>query len=85
MSRHQIPARDPRHEVYIGWDHPMLTYFGQVYSRTAKGKRGRLIYWIGTGLRELYEIDELAAGMKRYADIPLPTRATLYGDKDEGR
>jgi len=33
MNRHEIPAKNPVHQVFVGWDHPLLTFFVQVYDR----------------------------------------------------
>lgn len=84
MSRHEIQGLDPRDKVTVGWDHPLLTYFGQVH-RDGVEEDDNPIHWVGTSLRELYEIDDLARAMRRYAVIPTELRGTLYGDKDEGR
>jgi hypothetical protein len=31
MSRHQLPANNPAHEVFIGWDRPLRNFWGQVF------------------------------------------------------
>jgi hypothetical protein len=89
MSRHEIPAIYPDHKIVVGWDHPLLTYFGIVYN-TAKeaedNETGEIIAWVGTSLRELYEIDDLQHAIRSHVAIFSPElRVTLYGDKDEGR
>jgi hypothetical protein len=43
------------------------------------------VLWIGTRLREIYEISELRARVRRYGELRPEMGATLYGDKDEGR
>lgn len=43
------------------------------------------VRWRGCSLREIYEIDQLARITDRYAVLTSGLRATLYGDKDEGR
>jgi hypothetical protein len=86
MSRHLIPSLNSNHEVYVGWDHPLLTYFGQVYDLSIEEEDERLVYWIGADPgQHIYEIEELAVRMRKYADISNEMRVTLYGDKDEGR
>ena len=87
MSRHEVAAKDPRHKVIVGWDHPMLTFFAQVIDRAKEeaGKDEKFVLWIGASYREIYEIDELAARLHRYAALPAELRAALYGDKDDGR
>jgi hypothetical protein len=87
MSRHEIPARNPAHKVIIGWDHPLLTFFAQVIDRRKEDadEDDKFVVWIGTRPREIYEINELARKVERYADVSAEIRTTLYGDKDEGR
>lgn len=87
MSRHEIPARDPRHKIIVGWDHPMQTFFLQVIDRQLEddGADEKFIRWEGCSLREIYEVDQLGRRMARYADLTAEMGTTLYGDKDEGR
>lgn len=85
MSRHEIPALDANHEVVVGWDHPLLTYFVQVYDKRKKGTDNELIRWWGTSLRELYEISDVHRVIRNHAELSPDMASTLYGDKDEGR
>lgn len=87
MSRHEVAAVNPKHKVIVGWDHPMLTFFVQVIDRRAEeaGADDKFVMWKGTRLREIYEVDHLARIAGRHADLSTDLRATLYGDKDEGR
>jgi hypothetical protein len=87
MSRHEIPARDPALKVIVGWDHPLLTYFVQVIDRAKEdaGYDDKFVLWAGCSLREIYEIEQLARRVGRYAVLTPEMRARLYGDKDEGR
>jgi hypothetical protein len=85
MSRRLIAALNPKLVCYVGWDQPLMTYFGQVYDPMIQDDDERIIHWVGTSLGELYEIDELQRAMSRFALIPHSMRITLHGDKDEGR
>lgn len=86
MSRHEIPARNPTHKVIVGWDHPLLTFFAQVIDRAKEdaGDDDKMVLWLGTSLRELYEVEHLARVVGRYAELTPDMRARLYGDKDDG-
>ena len=85
MSRHEIPAKNPDDTVFVGWDHPLLTFFGQVYRQGVREDRNP-VFWVGASrLRELYEVDDLVRAMRPYAELSGDIQATLYGDKDEGR
>jgi len=87
MSRHEIPAANPAHKVIIGWDHPLQTFFVQIIDREleAAGEDDKFVRWRGTHLRELYEVEDLVRTVGKYAVVTAEMRATLYGDKDEGR
>lgn len=48
MSRHQLDSFNPVHEVAIGWDPPMHTYFAQVLDTTASEESDAYeVLWIG--------------------------------------
>lgn len=87
MSRHEIPARNPTHKIIVGWDPPLQTFFMQVIDRLSEeaGEDDKFVNWLGTDLREIYEVDQLRQRLQRYADLTPEMGATLYGDKDEGR
>ncbi len=86
MSRYEIPAKDPAHKVIVGWDHPLLTFFVQVIDRAkeAAGDDHKFVLWAGTAPREIYDEQQLADQVRKYAVLTADMRATLYGDKDEG-
>lgn len=87
MSRHEIEGFDPLNKVIVGWDHPLQTYFAQVKSTLLEktDPDDPFLLWVGCSLREIYEIEDLARKLRRYAEIPQEMRVTLYADKDEGR
>lgn len=87
MSRHELAARDPAHKIIVGWDHPMQTFFVQVIDRWLEneGHDDKFVLWRGCSLRELYEVDDVARVVGRYAELTPEMRSSLYGDKDEGR
>ncbi len=87
MSSHEISARDPKHKVIVGWDHPLQTFFMQVIDRAeeAAGSDDKIIEWLGCTPREMYEVDHLSRCLAPYADLSPQMGSTLYGDKDEGR
>lgn len=92
MSRHETKAGSL--EIAIGWDPPLQTYYGIIYDRSRDPEEEQIVKWVGTHLRELYEIEDLRNAM---SDTTWPRAfvvsrqfidkmgATLYGDKDEGR
>jgi hypothetical protein len=85
MSRHTIPAKDDGHEVVVGWDQPLLTFFAIVYDKSKRGTDDDIVLWKGTRPREIYEVEDLRRVLGKYAKLGSEMRSTLYGDKDEGR
>lgn len=87
MSRHERPARDQRHKIIVGWDHPLQTFFVQVIDRAkeAAGADDKFVLWRGFTPREIYEVEQLTRIVRRYAEVTADMGARLYGDKDEGR
>lgn len=84
MSRHQIPGFDPMHEVVVGWDPPLMTFFVQVFDRSLPEDH-QCIHWVGADRPcEIEEIDDLVRAMRSYAIIDPDVRATLYYDKIAG-
>ena len=54
MSRHVIPGLNTTHEVFVGWDKPMQTYFAQVLEEgplDADGEQQDDIVHFQTGMR----------------------------------
>jgi hypothetical protein len=86
MSRHEIPAKNPDHKVIVGWDHPLLTYFAQVIDRAKEvtAPDDKIVFWVGTGWREIYEVEDLARRIRNFAELSFLMRARLYADKDDG-
>lgn len=66
MSRHQIPGIDPKHEVFVGWDPPLMSFFGQVYDPSLDEEENPT-FWVGAGrLRELQTVGHLVLAMTSY-------------------
>lgn len=88
MSRYVIPSKSAEHEIVIGYDRPMDTYFAQV----AKGKLEDLdfenepVLWLGASrMEEITEIDDLRAAIKDYADIPPDISRKLAADRSQAQ
>jgi hypothetical protein len=84
MSRYQIAPRTNQHEVLIGWDNPLNTYFAQV----ADGKIEDFdedhdpLLWIGCSYGEIPSVSDLRKAISPYAEIPPDTYAALLSDQD---
>lgn len=88
MSRYEIEGRQPGTKVFVGWDHPLLTYFVQVYDEPSEQEgpeqEGPRV-WLGASLREIYDLTDLKRAIRPHADLSLELGAVLYRDRDEGR
>ena len=78
MSRHQLPTKNPRYEVFVGWAPPLQTFFGQVYDTKGK-KEDQPFVWRGadgpTTLTAIF------AAISPYAAVSLEVSERLVEDK----
>lgn len=84
MSRYELAGRKPGTTVSVGWDHPLLTYFIQVYDEAVDEEENPIV-WRGGMARELDDLNDLLRALRPHADLPVALVANLYGDRDEGR
>jgi hypothetical protein len=56
-----------------------------VIERAKEHEDDEFAVWIGTGRREIYEVEQLANRIRRFVDLSPEIRAKLYADKDGGR
>jgi hypothetical protein len=84
MSRHDIPARDSKYTVVVGWDRPMRTYFAHVKDTTLDEDE-EMVLWVGGLFDEVKTVEALAEAIEGYADLTLGMAATLVEDHNKGR
>ena len=82
MSRHDLTPFDPAHEVTVGWDPPLQTYFAQVLD-TAVGEESLAyeVLWIGTGLCEVPNLAIVIAAVAPFASVPAGLPGQLARDR----
>jgi hypothetical protein len=88
MSRHEVPAINPNDKAVVGWDHPLLTFFAIVYDTTKPAEdneTGEIIRWVGTSMREIYEVEDLCRSLQGLVNLSVEMCSTLYHDKDYGK
>lgn len=84
MARIQISAEDvsnPNHEVFVGYDSPFESYFAQVYDQTLSEDENP-VYWVGTEVREIKSIYNLAIMLEPFCTLSEDMRAKLKADFD---
>lgn len=69
----------------VGWDPPLETFFGQVYTVDADGEQcdgddgaPNTILWVGTKPGEIRTVDELARLLQPHAVLPEDIRNELF-------
>lgn len=82
MSRHTLTPRDATHEVVVGWDGPMQTFFAQVF-RTVAGEEDddTPLLWLGCAQGEVREPEDLATPLAPWAALPAEVIALLRADR----
>ena len=71
MSRHELDPINPTHEVALGWDPPMRTYFAQVLDSTASEESDAYeVLWIGTRFQEVLNPATVIAAVAPFATVP---------------
>lgn len=79
MSNYNIPPRDAVHEVMVGWDPQMNTFFAHVIDQTKdEDEEGRDVLWIGCDPNEIHDVEVLRAKLQNYALLSEDILSTLY-------
>ncbi len=69
MARNIIPAFKPNHQVVVGWDRPLQTFFVQVFEVPYVGGDGGPIFEAGNAQYEIPTVGKLQEIVITYADI----------------
>jgi hypothetical protein len=81
MSNYNVPPINPKHEVMVGWDPQLNTFFAHVIDSTkAEDEWGRDVFWIGCTPNEIHGIETIKRNLEPYANIPEGTLSRMYGD-----
>lgn len=84
MSRHTIPGINPDHDVVVGWDPPLQTYFAIVIDPT-KDEEDEAYnpLWLGADrYEEIDRVYDLVEKVKPYANVPPEVRRQLVIDRN---
>ena len=81
MTTYHIKAKDPKHDILVGWDPPMNSFFLHVID-TSKSEDNpkRDVLWIGCTEHEIYNPDVVIEKAAPYAEIDPAMRDRLYKD-----
>ena len=76
MSRQDLDPFNPAHEVVVGWDPPLRTFFAQVLDTAGDEEDGTYeVLWIGTRFQEVLNPATIIAAVAPFAAVP----ADLFG------
>ena len=81
MSRSSIPAQQPGLTVIVGWDHPLMTFFAQVFDPSIKDDEEACLLWIGTTPEAIPTVAALQAQLTGWATIPVDIVERLTRDR----
>jgi hypothetical protein len=83
MSRRRLTAKEPNHEVFVGWNPALRTYFVQVFRRDHPFLEGEVVLREGTSPGEIDSIHALSEAVNYYAVVDDETKALLRKDRKE--
>ena len=81
MSRRKAIPQNPDHEVIVGWDAALGTFFAQVCAFTEDCNDGDLVLWVGMRRLEIETVESLAIAIRDYATIPDDLTEQLEQDR----
>jgi hypothetical protein len=79
VSRHQLPTKNPRFEVFVGWAPTLQTYFAQVYDTKGEEEYQPFIS-LGADLKRVMWM-EIIQAISPYAAVTLEIAERLVEDK----
>lgn len=81
MSTYQVPPREENHEVVLGWDPPLNTFFLHVIDTTKnEDDPERDVIWIGCKPKEIHDLEVIIAAVLPYSVVSEEMWAQLYRD-----
>ena len=82
MSRHELDALDPAHEVVVGWDPGLATFFAQVLDTAADEESDAYeMLWIGTRFQEVLNPAAVITAVASFATVPADLLHQLARDR----
>lgn len=82
MSRHDLIPFDPVHEVVVGWDPGLATFFAQVLDTAASEESDAYeVLWIGTSPHEVLNPAAVIAAVAPFASVPADLLGQLARDR----
>jgi len=68
-------------QVLVGWDNPMMTFFGQVSRVSADDAEQQIILWVGDEPRAYQTVDALQEALASVCQLPGDVVRSLRQDR----
>jgi hypothetical protein len=81
LPRPEIQTQCPHVEIFVGFDPPLHTFFGQVVDPSRPAGQPEAVFWIGTAPQEYPDLIAFARAMEPWAPIPMRVLAALARDR----
>ena len=82
MSRYRVDHRDPHLEIYVGWDNPLRTYFGQVFDDRVPEDHNDCVFFVGKQEQELPSTGALYEAMLEWVTLPAALLLAVWRDHE---
>lgn len=92
MSRYSIPAIHSEHQIVVGWDSPLASFFAEVIDQSLEAaiERGEcseddvdpMLLWVGAIPGEIPTLEQLQSAIASFATIPNDIVEQLQSDYD---
>lgn len=82
MSRYYIDGMDVDHNVAVGWDNPLQTFFAHVEDRTKDEEESVILMCGSKPGDDILTVEALQNRLREYAEIPTNIKTQLQRDFD---
>jgi hypothetical protein len=82
-SRYDFPGHNPNHQISVGWDAPLTTFFTQVFDSSSDDDEDEPILWLGLEPLQIPTLEMLVQRLAPFASIPTPILENLEHDHDQ--
>ena len=79
IPQYSIQARNPKHQVVVGWDAPCASFYFQL--RHADTTTDQPIKWVGGSEHGALTLDRCLALVAEHADVPTDLKSNLLRDE----
>ena len=80
-SRYEFPGHNPNHQITVGWDAPLTTFFTQVFDSYSEDE-DEPILWLGLEPMQIPTLEMLVQRLAPFASIPPAILQNLQQDHD---